>query len=332
MNHGNCRGNFVISLDFELMWGVRDVADIYSYGSNILNVHNVIPSILEIFEKNNTRVTFASVGFLFHKNIGELMKALPDLLPQYKDANLSPFNEYLKFVNEVELNDKLHFAPDLIFKIEKSGLHEIATHTYSHFYCRAIGSTKDAFKSDISKAVSVAALNSIRINSIVLPRNQIDLDCLRCCSDLGIICYRGSQRHWVYSTELNRINQIPGRIIRFLDAYINITGYNCHRIFRDESCDLINIPASSFLRPFKQCLQFLDNLKLRRIKNAMTFAAKNGLTYHLWWHPHNFGDNTPKNLFFLSEILKHYKQLEVKYKFRSITMGDLANEYINEGS
>ena len=175
MNHRNCRGNFVISLDFELMWGVRDVTDIYSYGSNILNVHNVIPRILEIFEKNKIRATFASVGFLFHKNIVELMKDLPDILPQYKNTYLSPYNEYLKSINEARLNDKLHFAPDVIFKIEKkNGLHEIATHTYSHFYCRAIGATKDAFKSDISKSVSVAALNNIRINSnrktfIILP-------------------------------------------------------------------------------------------------------------------------------------------------------------------
>ena len=44
-------GKFVISLDFELMWGVRDKRTINDYGQNILNVHQVIPQTLELFRK-----------------------------------------------------------------------------------------------------------------------------------------------------------------------------------------------------------------------------------------------------------------------------------------
>jgi len=41
MNHGN----FVVSLDFELMWGVRDIVTIRQYGKNIAGVHTVIPKV-----------------------------------------------------------------------------------------------------------------------------------------------------------------------------------------------------------------------------------------------------------------------------------------------
>ena len=64
----------------------------------------------------------------------------------------------------------------------------------------------------------------------------------------------------------------------------------------------------------------LENLKLRRIRNSMTYAAKNNLLYHLWWHPHNFGQNTDKNMDTLKRVLEHYKKLELKYGFRSLTM------------
>ena len=41
-------GSFVISLDFELNWGVRDVYDISQYGKNLLNGREAIPKILSL--------------------------------------------------------------------------------------------------------------------------------------------------------------------------------------------------------------------------------------------------------------------------------------------
>jgi hypothetical protein len=55
----------------------------------------------------------------------------------------------------------------------------------------------------------------------------------------------------------------------------------------------------------------------------MTHAAKNNLTYHLWWHPHNFSINQDENFSF-RKILTHYEILNTKYNFQS-TMSTLAN-------
>ena len=63
----------------------------------------------------------------------------------------------------------------------------------------------------------------------------------------------------------------------------------------------------------------------------MTFAAKNNLTYHLWWHPHNFGANMEENFKFLEKILQHYKFLNEKYNFQNYTMSSLAAKMKNEG-
>ena len=46
---GRRAGNFVISLDFELMWGVRDHATRESYGRNVLGGRQAIPAMLDLF-------------------------------------------------------------------------------------------------------------------------------------------------------------------------------------------------------------------------------------------------------------------------------------------
>ena len=43
-------GQLIISLDFELLWGVRDHADRASYGGNIIGAREAIPHILELFD------------------------------------------------------------------------------------------------------------------------------------------------------------------------------------------------------------------------------------------------------------------------------------------
>jgi len=49
----------------------------------------------------------------------------------------------------------------------------------------------------------------------------------------------------------------------------------------------------------------------------MNYAAEKGLIYHLWWHPHNFGNNIEENFSFLEKILKAYETLNRGDKMES---------------
>lgn len=82
--------------------------------------------------------------------------------------------------------------------------------------------------------------------------------------------------------------------------------------------------SSRFLRPYSKQLAVLENLRLRRIKNGLTKAAKDNEFYHLWWQLHNFGKNIEENLQFLEEILKHVDFLRERYNFQSMHMRDVA--------
>ena len=52
----------------------------------------------------------------------------------------------------------------------------------------------------------------------------------------------------------------------------------------------------------------------------MTYAAKHNETYHLWWHPHNFGANIDENFKNLETIFKTFKILNKTQGFQSVTM------------
>lgn len=344
MNHGN----FVISLDFELMWGVRDLVTIEQYGKNIAGVHSVIPKLLDAFGTYNVEATFATVGFLFFETKAGLLPEVPALLPTYSDTNLSPYNGHFNEIKDNHTDDPYHYAPLLIRAIQKHPRHEISTHTFSHYYCLEPGQTKEQFREDLIAAKKIAAAFNIPITSIIFPRNQYNVEYTDVCTSLGITSYRGNERHWVYDSTKEvsnvflkflislggskkaKLKLMLRRLFRKMDAYINISGNNCYSLSDLKNSFPVDIPSSRLLRPYSPALALFEPLRLRRIINGMTYAAKNNLTFHLWWHPHNFGIHQDKNFAFLEKILKHYQYLNKTYNFQSITMTNLANSILTE--
>ena len=70
----------------------------------------------------------------------------------------------------------------------------------------------------------------------------------------------------------------------------------------------------------------LEGLKVHRIKRQMRNAAKKGLTFHLWWHPHNIGVKTDFHFKQLEEIFGYYAKLKEKYGMQSLNMQEAASQ------
>jgi peptidoglycan/xylan/chitin deacetylase (PgdA/CDA1 family) len=326
------RGNFVISLDFELMWGVRDKKTIDSYGTNIKNVHFVIPQLLSLFSKYKIKATFSTVGFLFFSTKEALLQNLPFCKPAYSDKNLSPYNGYINTIGENVSIDPYHFGNELILKVKQDGNHEIGTHTFSHYYCLEEGQTTEQFEADLIAAKNIALNYDVDLKSLVFPRNQFNENYLKVCASQGIICYRGNEKSWIYSARNGKDESKVRRAFRLLDTYLNLSGSNCYTNEELKKTNPINIPSSRFLRPFSSKLKLFESIRLRRITRGMTFAAKNNLVYHLWWHPHNFGANQRENFEFLEKIFLHFQKLNSKYNFSSNTMKDLALKLMKDNA
>jgi hypothetical protein len=312
-------GTFVVSLDFELHWGVRDHRTVADYRDNLLGVRRVIPALLALFSEFGVRATWATVGFLFFETIEELLAAIPGELPRYANRNLDPYAA-LNEVGRDEAEDPFHFAPTLIRQIQATAGQEIATHTFSHYYAGAPGPSLESFRADIRAAKSAGQRFGIEIKSVVFPRNQVSMPHIRICAGEGLIAYRGVESDPYVAAG----NSPVDRAKRFADAYVNLSGPCCGVPRKLASLGIVSVPQSRFLRPCSRRRGFLDALRLRRILSSMTFAAENQLVFHLWWHPHNFGVNTDLNVSFLRAILEHYQALQQRLEFQSLTMAEVA--------
>ena len=69
----------IVSLDFELFWGMQDGWELSEYEENILGGRAAIPKMLELFRRHGIHATWATVGFLFADNYEELSQFLPKL-------------------------------------------------------------------------------------------------------------------------------------------------------------------------------------------------------------------------------------------------------------
>ncbi|MEI2824755.1 MAG: hypothetical protein V9F02_15165 [Chitinophagaceae bacterium] len=72
-------GVMVISLDFEIHWGVSDRRSIESYRENLESVPAVVLRLLDIFRENKIHCTWATVGMLFCKSKKELFSYVEEL-------------------------------------------------------------------------------------------------------------------------------------------------------------------------------------------------------------------------------------------------------------
>lgn len=321
-------GKFVISLDFELYWGVRDAVKLQDYKAQLRGVRKVIPLLLQLFKKYGINATFATVGFLFFKNKEELLSQLPCKKPPYQNDKLSPYLNWLDLQGTHEEEDPFHFAPELIDQIVESG-QEIGSHTFSHYYCLEKGQTLETFKADLEAAKQIATKKGIELKSLVFPRNQFNKDYIKICEEMGFTSFRGNERSWIFSSENFGVKNILRRPFRLLDSYINLSGHNCYSLEEIAAFFPYNIPCSRFLRPYSNKMKSLENLRFKRIIESLTFAAKKGMVYHLWWHPHNFGADIESNFSFLEKILVHYKKLNEELNFESRSMDQLSKEFSN---
>lgn len=316
------KGAMVISLDFEIHWGLRDHKSVDSdYRMHLLGERESIPAMLDLFEEFEVAATWATVGFLFARSKADLERYKPTVLPNYIDQTLFPYDE---MVGDSEADDLFHYASSLIERIKTTPRQEIATHTFSHYYCLEAGQTAESFAADLESALAIAAPYGIRPSSIVFPRNQCNPEYETILGEVGIRSFRGNQTGWMYQiTEKNRKNAV-NRAARLADAYVNLSGPNTTKWDAVRCGELSNVPASFFLRPASERIKFLDSLRYIRLKNSMRYAARNAEIFHLWWHPHNFGVNLENNLAFLRKILVAYSHLREEYEMESLTMSHVA--------
>jgi peptidoglycan/xylan/chitin deacetylase (PgdA/CDA1 family) len=335
------RGTFTISLDFELHWGGFEKWPLDplpasggplppgGYRSYFQNTRQVIPEMLRLFANYEVHATWATVGLLMHRSRVEAEAHFPILKPTYTVRELSAYH-YIESVGLGlnETDDPYHFADSLVREIVATPHQELGTHTFAHYYCNEAGQTIDQFRADLQAAQRAAAPYGVKLQSLVFPRNQFNDAYLRVCFEEGITAVRSNPLDWFWQIDSTQHESMWKRLNRGLDAYFSIG--------KDNTYPLANVPlrpglplclpASRLLRPYRPQEWVLNHLKIQRIQHEMERAARNGLCYHLWWHPHNFGRYPVESLAHLEIILKHYLYCRRKYGMRSLSMAEVGEE------
>ncbi|HJV90105.1 MAG TPA: glycosyltransferase [Holophagaceae bacterium] len=311
---------FIVSLDFELLWGMRDKRSIKTYGDHILGEREAIPAMLALFRKYGIKASWASVGMTLFDRKEELLRYLPDQLPTYRRKALDPYSA-LAEIGDDERSDPYHFGLSLIRQIMDCEGQEIGSHTFSHFYCLEEGQTADQFKADLEASVAATERLTQRPRSFVFPRNQFNQAYLGVCSEAGFEVFRGNEDSWVYRESMEADRSLPRRGVRLLDNYLDLTGD--HGFIPGFQGDIVNCPSSRFLRPYTASLAVAEGLRILRVRRAMTQAAREGRSFHLWWHPHNFGTHLAENLAGLESILRHHANLRERYGVIPMNMTDV---------
>lgn len=317
------KGALVISLDFELIWGIFDHIQINDKVAYFDNTLSAIPRMLELFANNNINVTWATVGMLFNENWEEWNANIPAVLPSYVNANLNPYQYGLQ--HQKSGLDRFFFAPNLIKDINRVKGQEIGTHTYSHYYCLEKGQTIEQFDADLAQAVKITTKFNVDLKSLVFPRNQYNSDYLDICSKHQIETIRTNPSSWYWDT--TKPETLFSKLARTGDAYLPLgkKTYTKDSLVKDK---VVGQQASRFLRPQHQS-EFLNSTRLARIKNEIIHAAKNGDVYHLWWHPHNFGIDTEEAIKTLKAVIAVFNQCRNEYGMESFNMKQLRDDLLS---
>ena len=313
----------IVSLDFELFWGMQDGWELSEYEANILGGRKAIPQMLDLFQKHGIHATWATVGFLFGKDEQELRRFFPEQLPTYENEKLSVYRCFGGIGTDEE-SAPCYYGSSLLEEIVAVPGQEIGSHTFSHYYCREAGQTPDQFRADMKAAKAIAQAHGFDLKSVVLPRNQCEPEYTEVLTELGFTTYRDEENDWIH--EKVKFRPLM-RVLRLLDVYIPLTGRGGY-VPKIEN-GIVNLVGSRMYKPYFKPLAFLEGLKIRRIKRQMLHAAKTGKTFHLWWHPHNVGVHTDFHMKQLEEIFSYYDELNEKYGMRSLNMGEAAQEVLN---
>ena len=311
---------FVISLDFELLWGIADSAAIADYGPNVEGEWEAVPAMLALFRRYAVNATWATVGMVMCRDYAQWRDLRPDVMPGYRDRTLSAYCHGPR----ARIHPRLFFGRPLVERILDTPGQELASHTYSHYLCDEEGATPEQFAADMRCAAEIAGEVGATLHSLVLPRNQVRDDYLAALPAGGIEVFRGNPDHWLYRNGHAAPGGMAGRAARLADAWLPLRRAT---VQRKPHNGLVNVPASLFLRPWSRSFARLEPLRVHRLRGAMTEAARRDGLFHLWWHPHNFGVNQAENLCLLDALLRHFTRLRDEYGMRSMTMRAFAQSH-----
>jgi peptidoglycan/xylan/chitin deacetylase (PgdA/CDA1 family) len=317
-------GTLVISLDFELAWGIPD-AERERLLPSLYGARAAVPALLERFAAHRVHATWATVGALFARNRDELLAVLPEPSASGLERGRDPARHRDR-IGHTEADAPLYFAPSLIERILRTPGQELGSHTMSHAPALEGSDRALRLRADLDAAQRLAEQTTgARLQSLVFPYNQYDDEALRVAAQAGFRAFRGNVPHSAHHPAAASANRWSHRAIRLADQFVPLLTTNTLLYPAPSSAPLVNVRASRFLRPVGAS-KFAAKQALHRTCALLTAAAETDQVVHLWAHPHNFGHGMDRQLRWLDEVLTHVDALRRSHGLTSATMSEMADK------
>jgi hypothetical protein len=290
--------NISISIDLEMLWGLLHRIDATndSYLTNIEAVPRVANNMLDFFESRKCVTSWGAVDALRFSNAHEL----------YAFLNVNNLEEgYRSLMFDIEKKESIFgsdllFAPSLIERLENSPLVELGSHSFTHSaYC---GDLATEALSELEILASAANFNfgkNSRSPFYIFPRNSYNRKLVTLLQRNGFKSYRGVATSRIYSQRSNASMLL--RALRKTDTYMGLFEPSKSALLEYPELSIRNHRATIFFRPATGQI-LLQQAQLNRLKKHLEYCSKNGLTAHIWWHPHNFSSHFDENMDILEKM------------------------------
>lgn len=287
------RGSFVLSLDFELIWGTLDLFGPEGFRSAcVLERRTIVSDLLKLLDEYEIPATWCTVGHLFLDRCdgkhADRVRA--------KHA-WHPEDWFRHDPGGDEGPDSIFLGRALVEKVLACRTkQEIGFHSFSHMIWGDSGFSREAAESEIDGCYEAASWLGFKPASFVFPRNKPGfLDVL---ASRGVRVFRGPGPRFYERDE----NASPvGRLAHLMEVAMG-TQAPTVRATRDAH-GLVNLPGSMIYFPAHGVRGLIPiERRVARARKAIRRAAQDGSTFHMWFHPTNLADHYDRMMAGLREI------------------------------
>jgi peptidoglycan/xylan/chitin deacetylase (PgdA/CDA1 family) len=317
------RGTFVLSLDFELIWGTLD-----GHGSEPFwracerERSEVFGALLALLEEFEIPATWCVVGHLMLDSCAPVNgRKHPEIVrPTHAWQQGDWFS---RDPCSDERRAPIFYGRSLVERLLAARVpQEIGCHSFSHVIFGDSGCSPETAASELRACVQAAGELGITLHSFSFPRNRVGhLDVLR---DYGFTCFRGTEPTWYMR---------GGRAVGWFKRAPHLVDVVVARpppvVVPERTQGLINIPASMMYFPAHGARRHIPiSRRVWRVLKGVECAARDRRIMHLWFHPTNLADETEAMLGGLRRVFTDVARRREREELDVLPMGEIAERIL----
>jgi peptidoglycan/xylan/chitin deacetylase (PgdA/CDA1 family) len=313
------RGAFVLSLDFELIWGTLDRGGSDSVRRACERERfEVFGALLALLEEFEIPATWCVLGHLMLDSCAPTNgRKHPEIVrPNHAWQQGDWFS---RDPCSDERRDPIFYGRSLVERLLAARVpQEIGCHSFSHVIFGDPGCTRETAASEVRACVRAAGELGITLRSFAFPRNRVGhLDVLR---EYGFTCFRGTEPTWYMR---------GGRAESWLKRAAHLADVVVARpppvVVPERTQGLINIPASMMFFPAHGLRRHIPlSARVGRALKGVESAAHDQRIMHLWFHPTNLADDTDAMLEGLRRVFADVARRRERAELDVLPMGEVA--------